>query len=201
METVYGTKNQAKLATMARALAGLDVMVVGLAQLGVPLPEPPETGATPLENARLKAWAYYQALGRPVFSCDSGLYFENIPDDLQPGVHVRNVGGRYLSDDEMIAHYGALAARFGDLKARYRNAICLVCSEETSFESMEEDLSGNAFLLTAAPHARRVPGFPLDSLSVHLGTGRYYYDMPGYQSDDIALDNGFRRFFERVLAK
>ena len=52
-----------------------------------------------------------------------------------------------------------------------------------------------------APHARRVPGFPLDSLSVHLGTGRYYYDMPGYQSDDIALDNGFRRFFERVLAK
>ena len=65
----------------------------------------PETGNTPLENARQKAIAYYQVFKMPVFSCDSGLYFDEVPDEIQPGVHVRNVNGRCLSDDEMIAYY------------------------------------------------------------------------------------------------
>lgn len=48
-------------------------------------------GNTPLENARMKALAYYETFRIPVFSCDSGLYFDNVPDEVQPGIHVRNV--------------------------------------------------------------------------------------------------------------
>lgn len=42
----------------------------------------------------LKSTAYYEAFRMPVFSCNSGLYFENVPDEVQPGVHVRNVDGK-----------------------------------------------------------------------------------------------------------
>mgnify|MGYP002225500190 CR=1 FL=1 len=68
--------------------------------------------------------AYYEAFQIPVFSCDSGLYFDNVPDEVQPGVHVRNVNGKCLSDDEMIDYYSGLVKAYGNLVARYRNAIC-----------------------------------------------------------------------------
>ena len=89
----------------------LDIELIGLNDLraeGKIIPEVIEDGNTPLENARLKAMAYYEAFQIPVFSCDSGLYFDNVPDEVQPGVHVRNVNGKSLSDDEMIDYYSGL---------------------------------------------------------------------------------------------
>ena len=32
-------------------------------------------------------------------------YFDNVPDEIQPGVHVRTINGKYLSDEEMLAYY------------------------------------------------------------------------------------------------
>ena len=57
-----------------------------------------------IENARIKALAYYAALKRPVFTCDSGLYIDGLADSEQPGVHVRMVNGKRLTDDEMVVH-------------------------------------------------------------------------------------------------
>ena len=39
----------------------------------------------------------------------------------------------------MIEHYTKMAQKYGDLKARYRNAICLVMDESHIYEAMEED--------------------------------------------------------------
>ncbi len=201
MELICGTGNQAKLTFMREALAGLDIQIIGLIELGQPVPSVPETGASPLDNARIKALAYFRAFGKPVFSCDSGLYFDGLADELQPGVHVRTVNGRTLTDEEMIAYYGGMAKQHGDLKARYKNAICLVLDEAHIFESMADDLSGNTFLLTSLPHSKRVQGFPLDSISVHIPTGQHYYDLMEQPADDIVQRAGFRRFFETVLSE
>ncbi len=198
VELVYGTRNRAKLASMTRTLEGLRITLLGLDGWD-DLPEVEENGATPLENARLKAQAYGRALGRPVFSCDSGLYFDGVAEEDQPGVHVRMVGERRLSDEEMVAHYSGLAARYGGLTARYRNAICLALPDGRLVESMDDSLSDQPFRLVAQPHPKRVPGFPLDCLSVHLGTGLYYYDRKEHQADDIAWRKEFRRFFQQAL--
>ena len=199
MKLIYGTGNTAKLSFMRKALAGMNVQILGLNELNRPIPKIPETGTSPLENARIKATAYYRAFRMPVFSCDSGLYFDNLPDALQPGVHVRNVNNRELTDEEMIAYYGNLARQYGDLRARYKNAVYFVFDEAHIYKSMADDLSGNCFLLTAHPHQKRVKGFPLDSLSVHIPTGKYYYDLKERPTDDIVLDIGFRRFFKIAL--
>ena len=61
MQIVYGTGNQAKLAHMRRHLEPLGLTLIGLDSFD-PLPPVPETGRTPLQNARLKAHAYYRML-------------------------------------------------------------------------------------------------------------------------------------------
>ena len=99
-----------------------------------------EDGNTPLENARQKALAYYRAFHIPVFSCDSGLYFDNVPDEIQPGVHVRTVNGSYLSDEQMLEYYSGLAKQYGNLIARYKNAICFVIDENRIYEAMEPSM-------------------------------------------------------------
>lgn len=85
MKLLYGTGNHAKLESMRRRLKGLDLEILGLGDMEKEAPEVEENGKTPLENARQKALAYYEAFGIPVFSCDSGLYFEGVPDEDQPG--------------------------------------------------------------------------------------------------------------------
>ena len=92
-----------------------------------------------------------------------------------------------------------MAKQHGDLKARYKNAICLVFDESHIFQSMADDLSGNAFLLTSLPHKKRIDSFPLDSLSIHIPTGQYYYDLLEQPADDIVQSAGFHRFFQEAL--
>ena len=137
--------------------------------------------------------------GIPVFSCDSGLYIDNIPEDEQPGVHVRTVNGRYLTDDEMLAHYSGLAKKYGDLTARYRNAICFIKDADHSYEGMEESMASEPFIITSVPHEKRKKGFPLDSLSIDIMTGKYYYDLAPSELDTVAVEDGFLEFFKKYL--
>lgn len=198
MRLLYGTGNAAKLESMRRRLAQLDLEILGLGDMDRPAPSVREEGATPLENARQKALAYYEAFCIPVFSCDSGLYFEGVPEEIQPGVHVRTVGGRYLTDEEMLEYYGGLARKYGDLRARYKNAISLVLDRDHIYESMDDSLASRVFLLTAVPHSQILHrGFPLDSLSVDAGTGKYFYDLGESETDQVAVDDGFIDFFRK----
>lgn len=203
MKLLYGTGNPAKLESMRTRLEQLQIELLGLQDLiaeGRKVPKVPEDGNTPLENARQKAVAYYEAFGMPVFSCDSGLYFDNVPDEVQPGVHVRNVKGKCLSDDEMITYYAGMAKKYGDLKARYKNAICFVKDKAHIYEAMEPSMASEPFLLTDRPHsAIRKEGFPLDSLSVDIRTGQYYYDLSPVRLDVVAVEDGFLEFFRKVL--
>ena len=55
MKLLYGTGNPAKLSAMKQRLENLDIELIGLKDLaaeGIAIPEVPEDGNTPLENAR-----------------------------------------------------------------------------------------------------------------------------------------------------
>lgn len=203
MKFLYGTGNPAKLSAMKGRLEQLDIELIGLKDLkaeGKTIPEVVENGNTPLENARLKASAYYEAFRIPVFSCNSGLYFDNVPDEIQPGVHVRNIRGKCLSDHEMIKYYSGLAKDYGKLVAKYRNAIYLVMDEKHVYEAMEPNMESEKFILTDKPHSTiRKKGFPLDSISLDIRTGKYYYDLPEDKLEQVAVEDGFLEFFKNVL--
>ncbi len=198
---LYGTGNPAKLDTMRRILNGMGIKLISLADMPEKPPEVDESGKSPLENARIKAVSYYRYYGIPVFSCDSGLYFEGISEELQPGTHVRNIGGKRLSDDEMTEYYSALAKNNGGrITAQYLNAICLVLSEDEIYEHMGADISGKSFIITDKPHPKKVEGYPLDRISINSRTGKYNYDMTqGEYLLEESFGGGFRDFFAKAL--
>lgn len=203
MKLLYGTGNLAKLSAMKNRLQQLDIELIGLKDLraeGKIVPKVIEDGNTPLENARLKAMAYYEAFQIPVFSCDSGLYFDNVPDEVQPGVHVRNVNGKCLSDDEMIEYYSGLVKAYGNLVARYRNAICFIMDDTHIYEAMEPSMESEKFILTDKTHSTvRKEGFPLDSMSLDIKTNKYYYDLSEDKLEQVAVEDGFLEFFKNIL--
>lgn len=199
IKLLYGTGNPAKLNAMKKRLSGVGITLVGLKDLGCEIPEVVEDGKTPLENARKKAVAYFEAFRIPVFSCDSGLYIDGVPENEQPGVHVRRVNGKVLSDEQMIVHYSSLAKKYGNPTARYRNAICFVADEKHIYEAMEPSMGSSAFILTSKPYPVMKKGFPLDSLSVDIKNGKYYYELTGNELDRLAVEDGFAEFFRKIL--
>ena len=192
MELIYGTGNDAKLAYMRRTLSDLPLQITAR-----------QVKELQAENARQKAEAYFALFHSPVFSCDSGLYLydhltgELLPEEVQPGIHVRGRGEKRLSDEELLTHYVGLVKKYGRIRARYQNAICLIFNEEIRQESMEENLWGEPFLLTDVPH----PGFPLDGISIDIKTGRYFYDLENNSQDEIVSNSGFSLFFCHFLEK
>ena len=199
MKILYGTTNKGKLQAMKAAVKSLDIELICLNELDCELPCINENGHTPLENAEIKAKAYYKTFHMPVFSCDSGLYFDELKEEEQPGIHVRRINGKELTDDEMIQYYSSLAKQHGGkITGRYRNAIYFIIDENHHYSSMEMTIATEPFILIGEPHLKRVEGFPLDSLSIHIASGKYYYDLE-VKDVSTSVDDGIRKFFSEIL--
>lgn len=202
MKLLYGTANPAKLKHMRQMLHGLDIEIIGLMDVDLKVDSIYESGNNPLENAKIKAMAYYKAVKMPVFSCDTGLYIEGLDEKRQPGVHVRRVNGKTLNDEEMIQYYTSIASQLGGTAvAKYENAICLVMDENSVYEYDGEDISSEKFLITTKVHNMRDKGFPLDSISIDIKTKKYFIDLDinSQDKDERNMANSFKQFFKRAI--
>jgi len=196
MKLLYGTTNPGKLNSMKSILKPIGIDVIGLNEMNKELPYIAEDGKEPVDNARQKSLAYYKTFGIPVFSFDSGLYFIDEPDLIQPGTYVRRYTGIDMDDDQLLEHYKEVAqSNGGTIKAQYINGLSLVIDENTIHEYQGEGISYKPFLLTNNSHKKFVPGFPLDSISVELESGKYFYDIEGSSSDDLKRIKALQSFF------
>jgi len=141
--------------------------------------DPDENGGSPAENAAIKARAYAEVSGLPTISFDSGLYFAELPmdDPRQPGLHVRRVNGRRLSDEETTAHYINLVREMGHP---------VLCQWVTGFAAAMPDgrvISGDdregqpkswQFYLVDEPKGPSSPGKPLHCISIEADSGEYF---------------------------
>lgn len=201
MRLLYGTTNKAKLEVMKTAITLPDIELISLKDVCGEIPDINENGLTPLDNARIKATAYYEAFHMPVFSCDSGLYFDEVSEEEQPGVHVRRVNGKELTDKEMLEYYGALARRYGGaITGRYRNAIYFIQDEDHHYSCADMSIATEPFMLVEKPHEKRVEGFPLDALSIDIASGKYYYDLE-VKNVSTTVEDGCRDFFAAILGE
>lgn len=200
MNLIYGTYNPSKLESMIKMLDGLDICIAGLETLDMKLKEADETGKDPLSNATQKAMTYFEQIRKPIFSCDSGLYFEGVEEDDQPGVLIKRIHGNNLTYKEMISYYSNLATKYGGkLTAYYKNSICLIMDENNIYKYDGEDIHSEKFYIVDKPHKIYREGFPLDSLSVEIKSMKYYYDLEGDDSENLGVLNGFRNFFVRSI--
>ncbi len=200
MNLIYGTYNPSKLESMIKMLDGLNISIASLETLDMDLKKAEETGKDPLANATQKAIFYFKQIKKPIFSCDSGLYFEGVDESDQPGVLIKRIHGNNLTYREMLNYYSNLAGRYGGrLTAYYKNAICLVIDENNIYKYDGEDICSEKFYIVDKPHVKYREGFPLDSISVEIESMKYYYDLEGSKSESLGFIDGFRNFFIRSL--
>lgn len=173
MKVLFATTNPAKVKKYKTILEENGVELITLADLDFKL-DIEENGKDAIENAYIKAKAYYDATGIPTIGMDNNLFIEGIPDELQPGVYVRRVGGKELTDDEMIEHYTNLVKdNGGRLTAKWVYGMVICQSGGTDNFTWSYD----NFYLVDTPSKVRNPGYPLDSISVMPGLNKYFVEL------------------------
>lgn len=217
MKVLIGTTNPSKADWLGGLIgAGTELLTLGDVNISA---EPSETGATPAENAAIKA-EFYGKTFQPVVCHDSGLYFAELAldDPRQPGLHVRTPNGRarFCNDEEMIAYYAALVHSLGGAAtAMYLNGFAVFADGKLStFAFSREDAAHAAFIMTDKPSASRHPGWPLDSISVGPDSGLYFTGEPYCGKQPVSLsqtkkgtgglqksaaDAELRRFLKKAL--
>lgn len=191
MKLLYATSNDGKVYNMKRRVQGLPIEVITPKDLGIKL-EIIEDGKTTVENAMKKAQAYYDYTKMPTIAGDSAMYIAALPEEKQPGLHIRRVGGKELSDEDMVEYYSKLIEKYGgSSEAWYLTEVALITEGGLSSIEIEE----NKFILTSkidTLHAYK--GNPLDAITIDPICGKYYSEM----TDDEIRDMGYKFDIELV---
>jgi XTP/dITP diphosphohydrolase len=169
---VIATHNPGKLSEMCELLAPYGVAVASAGELG--LREPPETGSSFRDNARIKAWAAAKASGLPAFADDSGLAVDAL--DGEPGIQSARWAGdakdfRHAMEqvDTRLRERGATEP--GQRKAHFVSALC-VAWPDGHLEEFEAVVEGT---LVWPPRGGK--GFGYDPMFQPDGHARTFGEM------------------------
>jgi XTP/dITP diphosphohydrolase len=133
VKLLLATTNQGKLREQRPALEGLPIEILSLADFPA-IEAPEETGATFLENARIKALYYHRAIGLPTLGEDAGLVVDALGG--LPGVQSARFLGVETSFAEKSARLLELLEGVEAEKrtARFLCAIAVAQEERVVFE-------------------------------------------------------------------
>ena len=192
MKVLIGTTNPAKVTRFEDFLPDSGIEFLTLKDLGITA-EPEESGATPEENARIKAAFYGRFCDRVICNCIP------LDDPRQPGLNIRSPQGRRLDDEEMIEYYSALLhALGGKTLAYYLDGIAVYRGGRIE-SYLDERGKLAAFYMVEKPSLNRHPGWPLDSLSVNKNTMTYFVDHGNNIYDSVEEQIMVGEYRQRVV--
>jgi XTP/dITP diphosphohydrolase len=170
---VLASHNPGKLAELRALLAPYGVAITSSRELG--LAEPPETGLTFAENARLKAHAAAQASGLPALADDSGLEAHGL--GAAPGVHSARWAGPERDFAKAMARVrDELRSRFGDF-ARADRGATFVAALCLAWPDSHEELAEGRIEGELVDPPRGSGGFGYDPMFVPAGEDRTFAEM------------------------
>lgn len=170
---LFATTNPAKIKKYAKQLEKRGIEVLTIKDLEINL-KVDESGKNALENAYIKAKAYYDAAKIPTIGMDNNLFIEELPEEKQPGTHVRRLNGKVLTDDEMIEHYTKLVKEYGGkLTAKWVYGMVIYNGNDKK----EYSWSKSNFYFIDKPLGKRNPGYPLDSISIIPKYNKYLVEL------------------------
>ena len=179
MKVLFATGNATKAQRFSKGLLKKGIEVVTLKDMNIEL-DVEENGKDAIENALIKARAYSKEVDMPVFAMDDTLYLENVPDEIQPGTHVRRVNGKRLNDEEMIDYYKSLVKRYGTnnlLKGYFLKAVALIYKDEVYTYEIKVH---RVFTSTSSNVIRE--GYPLASIQIVSAFNKYKSELTDEES-------------------
>ncbi len=172
---LFATGNESKGKRFSNGLQKHNIEVITLKDMGNTV-DVLENGNTAIENAIIKAKAYYDIYKMPTMAMDDTLYLSNVPLTKQPGLFVRRVNGKRLNDEEMLDHYINLVKEYGTngkITARWKYGLAIINNDKIStYEWSKED-----FFLTDKKSDKIHVGYPLDSISINKTLNKYFTDI------------------------
>ena len=175
IKVLFATGNPSKAKRFSKGLKEKGIEVITLNDIDTKI-EIEENGKNAIENALIKARACSEKMGIPVFAMDDNLYLENVPEEYQPGIYVRRVNGKRLSDEEMIKHYSNLAREYGNdgkITCRWVYGMAVINNgQESTYTWSKED-----FYMTDKPSNKINEGYPLNSISINKKLNKYITDI------------------------
>ena len=185
-KVLFATGNESKAKRFKDGLLRNGIEIITIKDIDEDI-EVLEDGKDAIENALIKARAYAKVLDIPVFAMDDSLYIDNIPDDKQPGLYVRRVNGKRLSDEEMLTYYSNLAHEYGEdgkLTCRWVYGIAVINNGVESTYTWSKD----DFYIVDKPSDKIDPGYPLNTISINKKLNKYFTDMTKEDYDTVKED-------------
>ena len=185
-KVLFATGNESKAKRFKDGLLRNGIEIITIKDIDEDI-EVSEDGKDAIENALIKARAYAKVLDIPVFAMDDSLYIDNIPDDKQPGLYVRRVNGKRLSDEEMLTYYSNLAHEYGEdgkLTCRWVYGIAVINDGVESTYTW----SKNDFYIVDKLSDKIDPGYPLNTISINKKLNKYFTDMTKEDYDTVKED-------------
>ena len=182
-QILFATTNESKAKRFSKGLLEKGIEVLSLKDLEINL-EVEENGKDAIENALMKARACRKKVHMPIIGMDDSLYFENVPENKQPGLYVRRINGKTLNDDEMLEHYINLVKQYGvngklNCKWVYGLAVINEKGEESTYTWSKDN-----FYMVDTLSDKLNPGYPLNSISKYHVIDKYFTDVT---DDDMNL--------------
>ena len=180
---LFATGNAAKVKRFKDKLLDKGIELLSLKDLDISL-SVEENGTSAIENALIKARACLDLVDMPVMAMDDSLYLEGVPEELQPGLFVRRVNGKSLTDEEMIEHYSNLVKNYGSdgkLIARWVYGMAII----SDGKEVTYTWSKNDFLLVDKPSKVVNPGYPLNSISKNIKLDKYFSEMTQEDQESV----------------
>lgn len=195
MEVFFATKNKDKIIKMKNRLKELDIKVITPYDINVNI-EIEENGSNVIENAALKAKAYFDKVKIPTLATDSSLYVEKF--DVQPGLFIKRINGVTLNDDELEEHYiNELNKVGGSSIAFYVTGLVLVQDDSVSSVEIKED----EFIFTSNVCQQKRNFDPLSRLEYDPKIGKYFCELDENEMEKrgYKFDKKARKFIENGL--
>lgn len=195
MKVLFATTNPAKIRKYKEALEEKGIELVTIKDLNFQLAIE-ESGENVLENAFIKAKAYYDKTKIPTIGMDNGLLIEELPDDKQPGMHVRRVNGKELTDEEMIEYYTKLTKEYGGkLTAKWVYGMVICDNNRAEEYSWTKD----QFYFVAKPCKKRNQGYPLDSISIVPEFNQYLVELTEEEREQYKKKDNIDDIIEFII--
>ena len=173
MKVLFATTNPAKVGKYGKKLEEKGIEVLTLKDIDKSL-HVEESGKNALENAYIKAKAYFDETNIITIGMDNNLYIEELPEEKQPGTYVRRINGKELSDDEMIEYYTNLVKdNGGKLSAKWVYGMVVYNGQEKK----EYTWSKSNFYFVDTPCETRTLGYPLDSIAIIPEFDKYLSEL------------------------
>lgn len=155
-----------------------------------------ETGKSPNENAIIKAKVYYEVSKIPTIAIDEGLFFEQVPEEIQPGVFVRRVNGKKLNGEEMVKYYKNLVKKYGtqgQLKGYFLKSVAIVYEERVfSFDFKAH----RVFSSTSSKIIDE--GYPLESIQIIPNLNKFKSELSEKERTEM-MNKEQIELFEYIL--